>query len=284
MDRHEDWAVIVCLIGGGQEINTGEAGLMEWFDALKRHYSKWDVYISDQIHDTEYIGSRDLAKELSGINYKIDSNLHLSVSLRSFRSEKLAAFVKALLDIKKNEVRAIYSQLKDVYPIVITRSLDTAKSWVRKMARGTERYGLAASSGARRLRTQGIWVQCSIDAANWFLNAKDDVRSSYYLEEAATEFDIQGLELDWMIMAWDANFRFVNDEWIYSSFKGTKWKNIRGVADKGYLKNAYRVLLTRARQGFVIYVPEGNSKDDTRKCGYYDGVWGYLKEMGIKEI
>lgn len=284
MDRHEDWAVIVCLIGGGQEINTGEAGLLEWFNALKHHYSKWEVYLSDQIHDTEYIGSCKLADELSGINYNIDSNLHLSVSLRSFRSEKLAAFVKALLDLKKNEVREIYSQLKGVYPIVITRSLVTAKSWVRKMARGTERYGLVANSGARRLRTQGIWVQCGIDAANWFLNGKGDVRSSFYLEEAATEFDIQGLELDWMIMAWDINFRFDKDEWIYSSFKGTKWQNIHSMADKGYLKNAYRVLLTRARQGFVIYVPEGDMNDDTRKSSYYDGVWGYLKEIEIEEI
>ena len=278
MDRHPDWAVIICLVGGGQEINTGEAGLQEWFDALRSKYSNWDIYISDKLGDSEYVGSSTVEKLVKGLNYNIVDELHLAVSLRSFRSEKVSEFVKALLDVDKDNARDLYRALETDYPIVLTRDIGKAKAWVKTQARGTERYGVTASSGAKRLRRFGIWVQSKVEAKNWFLNDQNDVRSSYFLEETATEFDIQGLELDWTIIGWDANFRFENGGFSYYSFKGARWQRVHSETDKKYLKNAYRVLLTRARQGFIIFIPHGDESDYTRPNAFYDDTYYILKK------
>lgn len=284
MDRHNDWAVIICLVGGGQEINTGEAGLTEWFDALRNKYCKWRVYVSDKISDNEYTKDKSVEHLIRDLNCVIKKDLHLSVSLRSFRSEKLSEFVKMLLDVESHRATELYKALKADYPIVLTRDLDTAKSWIINRARGSERYGLIASSGAKRLREYGIWVQYKIESKNWFLNEKDDIRSSFFLEETATEFDIQGLELDWSIVAWDANFRYENGYFGCYSFKGSKWQKINKPEDKNYLKNAYRVLLTRSRQGMVIFVPQGNPDDYSRPHSFYDSTYNYFKRIGIEEI
>lgn len=285
LNRHVGWATIICLIGGGQEINKGEAaGLFGWFDALKKQYSDWDVYISNKITDAEYARGKSFAEISQGMQCKIVEDLHLAVSLRSFRSENVAAFVKALLDVDKSTAKELYQQIKTVYPICMTRSLETAKQWVRNKAKGSQRYGMTASSGAKRLRKYGVWVQNKIEAKNWFLNGKTDVRSSYFLEETATEFDIQGLELDWTILCWDANLRFSKDHFAYYNFTGTKWQNVNKDDNVLYLKNAYRVLLTRARQGFIIFLPTGSPADATMQPAFYDGVYHYLSELGIEEI
>ena len=284
MNRHRDWATIICLIGGGQEINTGEAGLSEWFDAIKKDYSNWDVYVSDKITDTEYLRTDTLSNLLKDVTYSIKPELHLSVSLRSFRSEKVSAFVKALLDADVDYAKELYNQFEELYPIVITRNINNAKAWIKKQAKGSQRYGLTASSGGRRLRKYGIWVQKKIEPPHWFLDNKNDVRSSYFLEETATEFDIQGLELDWCIVSWDANLRFEDGDFHYFNFKGSKWQHIRKQDDIIYLINAYRVLLTRARQGFVIFIPEGDPEDITRLPEYYDSTYRYLRSIGIKSI
>lgn len=284
MDRHTDWAVIICLVGGGQEINTGEAGLPAWFDALRNRFSHWKIYLSNNIVDVEYTRGELLGEMLKGLDCSIVEKLHLAVSLRSFRSERVSTFVKALLDIDLPSAQHLYTELINKYPIFMTRSLETAKKWVRLKARGSERYGLIASSGAKRLRTFGIWVQSSITAENWFLNGKDDVRSSYFLEDTATEFDIQGLEIDWTIVAWDADFRIENDIFISYNFSGTRWNTVNKVEDRLYLKNAYRVLLTRARQGMIIFIPYGNEQDGTRKNSFYDATNEYFKKIGIREI
>lgn len=284
MDRHKDWAVIVCLIGGGQEINTGEAGLPEWFDALRRNFTNWNVYVSNKLNDVEYTRGVKLEKMLADLKCTFLDELHLSVSLRSFRSERVSEFVKAILDVDKDKAKRLFAELKDNYPIVITRNIIKAKEWIKNKARGSERYGVIASSGATRLKPFGIWTQCNIEAKNWFLNRKDDVRSSYCLEDTATEFDIQGLELDWALVAWDADFRFVDGQFIYQNFKGSKWQNVNKQENILYLKNAYRVLLTRARQGLIIFIPEGNNDDLTRQKSFYDGTHNYLKEIGIEEI
>jgi len=284
MDRHEGWAVIICLVGGGQEINTGEAGLPEWFHALRSRYSHWKVYVSKQIFDVEYTRGASLNELLKGLHGRTLDELHLAVSLRSFRSERVSAFIKALLDIDVEAARQLYLELKPSYPIFITRNLQTARNWVRSKARGRERYGIVASSGAKRLRSHGIWVQSSIKAENWFLNGKDDVRSSYFLEDTATEFDIQGLEIDWTIVAWDADYRIEGDSFVSYSFSGTSWHNVNKEDDRLYLKNAYRVLLTRARQGMVIFIPEGNDEDVTRKTIFYESTYNYLQKLGISEI
>ena len=284
MDRHSDWAVIICLIGGGQEINTGEAGLPEWFSAIKNHYPHWNVYVSNQITDIEYTGNQKLEKLFSGIKYHTVPDLHLSTSIRSFRSENVSNFVKTLLDCDKDNAKKWLVELKGKYPIVLTRDFDKAKQWLKKMARGNERYGITASAKAHRLRPYGIYIESDIDAPLWFLNTKEDVRSSYYLEYVATEFHIQGLELDWTCVAWDANFRYENGGWSYNQFSGTKWNQIRNEDKITYLKNTYRVLLTRARQGVVIFIPKGDTEDDTIKPEFYEGTYNYLKEIGIEEI
>ncbi len=282
MDRHTDWATIVCLIGGGQEINTGEAGLMEWFKTIKKRFSNWDVYVSDKLADAEYLGDTQPSALLG--NLHVEQDLHLAVSLRSFRSEKVSAFVKALLDADKEQASELYAGFKDVYPIVMTRDLKAAKAWIHSQAKGSQRYGLTASSGAGRLRAHGVWVQSKVDPPTWFLNGKEDVRSSYFLEETATEFDIQGLEMDFSIVCWDANMRFNGWSFEYFNFRGNRWEHINQSVRATYLKNAYRVLLTRARQGFAIFIPNGDEADPTRDPVFYHGIYEYLKAIGIPEL
>lgn len=284
MDRHQDWAVIICLVGGGQEINTGEAGLPEWFDSLRHAFPNWDVYITPQLNDNEYRRDRSWSSMLEGLNTFEREKLHLATSVRSFRTPDLAAFVKAVLDAETDEAKCLYQQIKDKYPIVITRDLDKAKAWVKERCQGTTRYGIMASSGALRLKPEGIFVKNEISVANWFLNGKDDVRSSYMLEDVVTEFDIQGLELDYSVVAWDADYRYVDGEWTYNNFVGNRWNTVNSDERKLYLKNAYRVLLTRARQGMAIFVPEGSDEDQTRKREWYDGIYGYLKEIGVEIV
>lgn len=285
LNRHNDWATIICLIGGGQEINKGEsAGIYGWFDSLRNNYPNWDIYVSDKITDDEYSKGHNFAEMTKNMNVNIIEDLHLAVSLRSFRSENVSNFVKALLDVDMDTAKRLYEQFNNDYPVFVTRNLHKAKLWVRSQAKGSQRYGLTASSGAKRLRKYGIWVQNKIEATNWFLNGKNDVRSSFHLEETATEFDIQGLELDWTIVCWDADLRFENGDFKHLKFVGTKWQNIKSADNILYLKNAYRVLLTRARQGFVIFVPTGDETDTTAKPEYYDGIYRYLKSVGIKEL
>ena len=279
MDRHQDWSVVICLVGGGQEINKGEAGLPEWFDSLRRAFPHWDVYVTPQLNDSEYKRDMQWKEMVSGLNITENKDLHLSTSIRSFRTPDLASFVKAVLDVNFAEAKELYLKIRDKYPILLTRNLQEAKQWIKEKSKGTTRYGLIASSGGLRLKPEGIFVKNDISAPNWFLNGKDDVRSCYYLEDVVTEFDIQGLEIDYSIVAWDADFRFTNGSWTYNSFTGNKWNNVNSEENKLYLKNAYRVLLTRARQGMAIFIPEGNDDDSTRKTEFYDGTYAYLKSI-----
>ena len=279
LDRHNDWAVVVCLVGGGQEINSGEAGLPEWFDALRKRFVNWDVYVTPQLNDEEYRRNCQWTEMLQGLNVTESNDFHLATSVRSFRTPELSAFVKALLDLDIDNAKLLYSHIKDKYPIVLTRDLDEAKQWVRQQSRGTTRYGMLASSEALRLKPEGIFVKNDISVANWFLNDKTDVRSSYYLEDVVTEFDIQGLELDYTVVAWDADFRISNGEWTYNNFIGNRWCNVNSQENKIYLKNAYRVLLTRARQGMAIFVPCGDDNDPTRKKAFYDETFNFLKSI-----
>ena len=286
MDRHQDWAVIVCLVGGGQEIYNGEAGIIDWFRALQKKFRNWHIYLSDKITDSEYVGNSLIEELLTGCSYSLRPALHLGVSLRSFRSEKLAEFVKLLLDNEPSAAAAVYSELSIHYPIILTRDLDKAKEWIRKKARGTERYGLLASSEGKRLRGIGIWVPSVINHVGWFLNEKDNVDSSYFLEVAASEFKVQGLEIDYSILAWDADLRRSGKGFDYFKFRGTRWNHVNNMQQQKYLKNAYRVLMTRARQGMIIFVPSGTDPEDdpTRDSAYYDDIYKYLRSCGIKEL
>lgn len=284
MDRHKNWAVIVCLVGGGQEINTGEAGIGEWINSIIRSFPDWHIYISSRLTDSEYQAGDALKHLETRSNVTYLDELHLGVSMRSFRAEDVSLLVKQLLDLEVNSAKQTYEKIKARYPIVITREIGKAKSWLKHHARGSERYGIVVSSQAERLKPHSIDVKSPMDPVNWFLNEKDDVRSSYYLEDVATEFHVQGLELDWACVAWDADLRHTNTGWSHHSFRGNGWNRINKGERKQYLKNAYRVLLTRARQGMVLVVPNGDTEDATRDPQYYDGTYNYLKEIGFTEI
>ncbi len=284
LERHPTWAVVVCLVGGGQEIHTGEAGIVEWLDAVRTKFPYWRVFVSPNLTDSEYAAQSALALLTSQRVVEWDERLHLSTSMRSFRSEKVSAFVKAVLDC---DVRSAQTLLHDVaprYPVAVTRDLTRAKAWIRSRARGTERYGLVASSQAQRLKPHAIDVRVNVDPVQWFLNDRHDTRSSYYLEDAATEFQVQGLELDWVCVTWDADLRQHSDGWRYHSFRGDTWTTIHKEDRKRYLLNAYRVLLTRARQGMVLFVPPGEGSDPTRLPGFYDDTYRYLVNLGIAEV
>lgn len=282
LDRHKDWAVIVCLVGGGQEINTGEAGISEWLNAIENTFSNWQVYISQNLKDSEYAAENAIKKLQNKCTVTFNNDLHLGVSLRSFRSENLSLLVKSILDLNEIQAKETFEKLQDKYPIVLTRNVSKAKLWLKEKSRGSERYGIVVSSQAQRLKPFAIDVKSPMNPVNWFLDGKDDIRSSYYLEDVATEFHVQGLELDWACVVWDGDLRYSLDGWKTFSFKGNNWQNIHNLERKKYLINAYRVLLTRARQGMVIVVPEGDSEDHTRKPEYYDSTFNYLKSIGIK--
>jgi len=281
LDRHLDWAVIVCLVGGGQEINTGEAGISEWIESLNRSFPDWHIYISSRLTDSEY-GAGNVLKRLESRRYvEIKDELHLAVSMRSFRAEQVSLFVKQLLDLEADEASKTLKKVQEKYPIVLTRDLVKAKRWLKQQARGSERYGIVVSSQAERLKPHAIDVKSPMNPIHWFLDMKEDVRSSYYLEDVATEFDVQGLELDWVCVTWDADFRYSENNWEHWSFCGSRWNHIKKAERKHYLKNAYRVLLTRARQGMVIVVPAGDASDPTRKSSFYDSTYRYLSDLGI---
>jgi len=283
MDRHADWCCVICLVGGGQEINTGEAGMVEWLSALERHFPHWSVHCSSQIQNPEYDWTNDLSARLRRLAANIQPDLHLAVSLRSFRAEHVSAFVGAVIDGNAEQARHLCAEIPR-YPIVVTRNLQSAKGWIRSHARGSERFGLLASSNAIRLKPEGIFVKQDIDPAQWFLKGKDDIRSSYYLEDVATEFHVQGLELDWALVCWDLNFRRITAGWKSFSFSGTRWQTVGDQNRTRYIANSYRVLLTRARQGFAIFVPEGDSQDPTREPADYAAIYDFLRECGIEAI
>lgn len=284
LDRHPDWAVVIGLVGGGQEINTGEAGIVEWINAIERSFPEWQVHLSPQLKDSEYGAGAAIErlKEESGIVFNED--LHLNVSMRSFRAEHVASWVKAVLDMDGDGIAKQWEAIRERFPIVLTRDIRQAKQWLKTQARGTERYGLVVSSQAQRLKPHAIDVRTPIDPVHWFLDDHTDVRSSYYMEDVATEFQVQGLELDWACVVWDGDFRYDGGRWTHHSFVGSRWQRIHKPERQVYQKNAYRVLLTRARQGMVIVVPEGTPDDPTRSEDFYDGTFKYLVGCGIPVI
>jgi hypothetical protein len=284
LDRHPDWGVVICLVGGGQEINTGEAGISEWIESIARSFKDWYVYISPKLIDTEYGSGETLQLLEKRPNVSYHEELHLAVSMRSFRTEHVSNLVKQVLDLESDHAREILQKVRSRYPIAITRDLVAAKQWLRDKASGSERYGLVVSSEAQRLKPYAIDVKSPMDPIHWFLDGKGDVRSSYFLEDVATEFHVQGLELDWACVTWDADFRYSSKGWQHWSFVGDRWNKIKKFERQRFLKNAYRVLLTRARQGMVIVVPEGNSEDHTRKHEYYDTTFEYLRSIGFDVI
>jgi hypothetical protein len=294
MDRHKDWAVLVALIGGGQEIHNGEAGLAEWGATLREKFPHWKIAVSPKAleRDTSLAGHRLFANNDSGsLEIRSESALHLEVSLRSFRAQKVTEWIEAVLACKPEKAAAILPALRD-FPLALTRSLATARLWLHGHTRGRRRCGLVASSGALRLRTDGIELSSGFRQGNrdmyvhWFLAEPPDVRSSNQLEVAASEFECQGLELDWIGACWGGDFTFdvATGNWIYRSFSGTRWGSVGKEIDRQYLMNTYRVLLTRARQGLVIWIPRGNVADDTRPASWFDETTAYLCQCGLRVV
>ena len=306
LDQREDWAVIICLVGGGQEINDGEAGIGEWIRAINSKFRHWHVYLSRQLTDSEYEDGHlyELLHETPHVTFT--NNLHLAVSLRSFRAESYSSFINSLLSLNP-EAKTLFEELKNKeYPILMTRDIEKARKWLRTMARGTQQTGILVTKAASRYQPLALQViGTDDDAVHWFLEDKTDVRSSNYLEEAVTEIQVQGLELDYACVVWDADVRYDNGQWTYHKLRvkstwspnpnwkpNTQWIPENNTENKKYMINAYRVLLTRARQGVIICVPAGNNnltpegypEDPTRLPQLYDGIYNYLKSIGIREI
>lgn len=283
INNQNDWGVIICLVGQDQEINQGEAGIKEWFKALENEFNNWNIYAN--IGSLE---SEELIEELNIIN---KDSLYLYSTIRSLNAPILSNFIEDLLKNDKENATTKLIEFNEDYPLYITRNLENAKKWIKRESQKFDetdqiRYGLLAQSKAKRLIPECIFVQRRIPEIEWFLNDENDVRSSNHLEIPATEFNIQGLEIDYSIVAWDANLRYNENEFEYWKFEGTVWKKIKedNTLERNYLLNAYRVLLTRARRGMVIFVPEGDDEDVTRLNEYYDGTYEYLKSIGIKEL
>ncbi len=272
MDQHDDWCAIICLVGGGQEINTGEAGIEEWLQSLERSFPHWRAHVPETLDHARTLPDKICA-----------ADLHLATSIRSFRAERLSDFVGHVIAGDAQAALAIRAHLES-YPLFITRDLDRARAWLRQRVRGQERAGLLASSNAARLKPHGVFVKAKIEPAKWFLAPGDDVRSSDALEDAGTEFDVQGLELDWTCVCWDANFRRDDDAWKTLQFKGTTWRSVNDTARQAYVANSYRVLLTRGRQGMVVFVPEGSVDDPTRPPEIYDGIHQFLHSCGFESL
>lgn len=284
LDRHPTWAVVVCLVGNGQEINTGEAGIAEWLGSVERRFPEWEVYVSPELGQGDATVAALKAQVQAREKLHEAPSLHLATSVRSFRSERYSEFVNRLLDLDVDGAKALLPEATARFPLRVTRDLAAAKAWLRARARGSERYGIVVSSEAQRLRPHAIDVRVKVDPVHWFLAGKEDTRSSYYLEDVATEFQVQGLELDWTCVVWDGDLRHAGHAWTHHSFIGDRWTNIHKDDRRAYLVNAYRVLLTRARQGTVIVVPQGDEADPTRAPAFYDPVYDYLRAVGVAEL
>lgn len=292
MSRFSGWAVIVCLVGGGQEINTGEAGLREWGRSVEDKFPDWTVYVSSNLKEGDHSTGHRTLFDTTPTHLKIceDSRLHLTVGIRAPRAKGISEWVAAVLNNDVATAQRLLSEELDRYPISVTRSLENAKQRLREEEVDKVRTGIIASSGGRRLRAVGPDPYFGLrgDSSQqvlgaWYLNSPNDVRSSNFLEVVATEYAVQGLEIDWAAVLWDADLRKIGGEWVCRSFVGTRWQNVNE-QQRQYTINKYRVLLTRAREGMVIFVPEGNPEDVTRLPEFYDGTFEYLRCIGVPEI
>ena len=286
MSRHTDWAVVIALVGGGQEINRGEAGLAEWGRALAA-IGGWKVVAAPGVLEgsAATAGSR-LFENITYADVAADSSLHLEVSLRSIRAERISDWVNLVLDGKAEAARDI-SRRFDTPPI-LTRNLGDLRGWLRQMRRGTARVGLVGSAHAARLRADGLEPSFDFhrffDWENWFLDDDDDVRSSSRLEVYATQFEIQGLELDWVGVCWGDDLLWSGSEWISYRFNNKAWLPRERDEKHQFRLNAYRVLLTRARQGSIIYVPRPDAGDDSRMFAGLELTAKFLVDAGAREV
>jgi hypothetical protein len=292
MERHPDWAAVIALVGGGQEINDGEAGLEEWGRALAKSKKNWVIYASPEVLEggQSTAGHRLFDESSNQLAVHTDTTLHLRTSNRSIRAEKLATWVNLVLDGNCQEAASL--GITDKFPIFLSRSLRQTRSKLKQQGIGPTRYGLVGSSGAARLRAEGLEPNSSFHSdypwEHWYLAERSDLRSSYQCEVFATEFEIQGLELDWIGLCWGGDF--VWDEsrgWQLRSLRPgpmSRWSPIKNPEKRTFRKNAYRVLLTRARQGMIIFVPKGDASDSTNSPDDFNSTAGFLLKCGVTPL
>ena len=294
MERFPDWAVIVALVGGGQEIFLGEAGLGEWGRALEKRHVPWRVVASPEV----LAGGDSVAghKLVDGaipphINFRRAGSAHLDLVVRSHRAQRWAEWVNEFLSCRFQRASRLFPNT-DEFPCFVTRTLANAKSWLTMhyCVDPEERIGLIATSKDHRLRAYGIEragpFLMNYPFEKWFLEEDTDVRSSYSLEVAASEFECQGLELDWIGLCWGGDLLPSPSAttWDYRRFRGANWQTVRQDAERAYTLNRYRVLLTRARKGLVVWVPQGDRKDPTRDPEGFNRVFDALVDAGVPQL
>ncbi|MDP9438327.1 MAG: DUF2075 domain-containing protein, partial [Actinomycetota bacterium] len=294
MERLPDWAVVIALVGGGQEIFLGEAGLEEWGRAIAASSTPWHVVASPEVlaGGGSVAGHRLFADGIPDhVSFSEEPLAHLDVGVRSHRAGQWAEWVNDLLALRTHDAQGRFPDPHE-FPCVVTRDLDRARAWLHEHG-GRDplsRSGLVATSQDQRLRAHGIESSSAFRRAysfdKWFLAAPEDVRSSFSLEVAASEFECQGLELDWVGVCWGGDLTPADGlgAWDYRSFKGSRWQNVRQDAERAYVRNRYRVLLTRARQGMVIWVPPGADDDPTRDPKRFDRLYDTLRAAGVPDL
>jgi hypothetical protein len=294
MERHTDWAVVVALVGGGQEINDGEAGLEEWGRALvsAERTKQWRVYASPEVLEggASTAGHRLFDAAAPPREVHTSTSLHLRTSNRSLRAEQLATWVNHVIEGKPEAASAL--NVTQRFPIFLSRDLQETRRKLRDEQKGVSRYGLVGSSGAARLRAEGLEPSSTFHAEypweHWYLAGETDLRSSYQCEVFATEFEIQGLELDWIGLCWGGDF-------VWHAHRGwqlrklhpsavSKWNAIKNPEKQTFRRNAYRVLLTRARQGMILFIPRGDPEDPTNSPEEFKATANYLVRFGVTPL
>ncbi len=292
MGRRPGWCVLVALVGGGQEIHRGEAGLEAWGDALSGTTHPWNVLLTPvHVVGGESLAGQRLLPDSFSSSCRVvkDPSLHLDVTIRSPRAQAFAKWVNLVLSGEADRAKDILQSSKE-FPVVMTRDLQAARRWLRDRSRFERRCGLVASSGALRLRPYGIEVASSFRHGypfeEWFFGQPGDVRSSYQLEVAATEFECQGLELDWVGVCWGDDLCIApsTGKWLCRRFSGTRWQMVRQEVTRRYLFNKYRVLLTRAREGMILWIPPGDIRDSTRQPELLDATAAFLHAAGVPSL
>ncbi len=289
MERHQDWAAVIALVGGGQEINDGEAGLEEWGRALAERSTPWMIYASPEVLNggPSTAGHRLFDGPSSTPRVQTNDTLHLRTSNRSLRAENLASWVNYVLDGDADSASKL--RIADKFPIFLSRNLDETRAKLREQALGPIRYGLVGSSGASRLRAIGLEPSSTFHAdypwEHWYLAPEQDLRSSYRCEVFTTEFEIQGLELDWIGLCWggDCIWERMHGWQLRKLLSGpnNRWVSIKNPERRKFRENAYRVLLTRARQGMIIFVPNGNAEDTTNLPDEFNATAEFLLKCGV---
>jgi len=291
MQRHKDWACVIALVGGGQEINSGEAGLEEWGKAILESEEEWNVYASPEVLEggTSTAGQRLFIAGGSTIPVQTRDVLHLRTSNRSLRADKLATWVNRVLDGDADG--AAEMNIGERFPLFLSRDLARVREKLTQEALGESRFGLVGSSGAGRLRAEGLEPSSSFHADypwhHWYLAPREDVRSSYRCEVFATEFEVQGLELDWIGLCWGGDFIWTQKGWCPRDLRHgsvSRWGLVKNLERQKFRKNAYRVLLTRARQGMILYVPPGDMADPTRIPEELTATADFLVRCGVREL